>query len=565
MKRSLGYLLALLLAVAFMAVKTFPQQVNDRQADEAARQKAYKLLESLAEQIGSLESGENRARMGSNIAGSLWPHNEPKARAMFATVTEEIKAGLQKDDKDHNRYLARPNFVKLREDTALRIGMFDPEWAVQFLKETEPIDVKISDEDKGQLNLRLAILFAGRTPELALRLGRESLRHRVLQIQLGLIYELNKKSRAHASALLREIVKVAPYQGIRSVMKNEQFYFMLARLVEPSLGHDPAFRDLMNYFTDVALEAGCGKKKQTDNDTYHFCYRLGLVVPLMEKVDAKRVAPLKHLARKAGFPYEWIPALTEYADVYQNGSVDDLLAMIPKFPEYRDLGQSVVIRKVIEAGDFERARKFVDEFGLKPADKQDVMKQIEREQRIANEDTSAEILKEAEGLRDESEAFHYLFRMATEIGPKNRQTTMKLLDRSTELLEKVPPERWQMQYQIGIAVRYCQVKSDRCFVMTEVIVRKMNELVAAATKLNGFDNRYLRNGEWNMTAEGGVGSLLTGLAQNAVYFALCDFDRAMALSNQFERREIRMMAQLKLAQGLLDGPPKKPLFPKDEH
>jgi hypothetical protein len=68
-----------------------------------------------------------------------------------------------------------------------------------------------------------------------------------------------------------------------------------------------------------------------------------------------------------------------------------------------------------------------------------------------------------------------------------------------------------------------------------------------------------------MTAEGGVGSLLTGLAPNAVYFAFCDFDRALAMTSQFERREIRMMAQLKLAQGVLDEPPKKPLFANDEH
>jgi hypothetical protein len=155
--------------------------------------------------------------------------------------------------------------------------------------------------------------------------------------------------------------------------------------------------------------------------------------------------------------------------------------------------------------------------------------------------------------------------MATEIGAKNPQTTVKLLDRASELLDKVPPERWQMQYRIGIAVRYCQVKNDRCFTMMETIIRKMNELVSAATRLDGFDNRYLRNGEWNMTAEGGVGSLLTGLAQNAVYFALCDFDRALAMSSHFERREIRMMAQLKLAQGVLDGPPNQPLFANDEH
>ena len=564
MRRSLLYLLALFLAVALIPTKSFSQQVNDKQADEALRLKAYKSLESLAEQIGSLQSGENRARMGSNIARSLWPHNQAKAREMFATVTKEIIAGLQDNEKDPAHNINKPKFVKLREDTALRIGMFDPEWALRFLEETKPIDVYISDEDKNKLKLRLAILIAAKNPDLALRLGLETVKQGVLDAQLGLIYELNKKSRSHASALFAEMVRVAPYRAIRSFMKHEQFYFALARLVEPSLGRDPAFRDLMNYFTTVALEAGCRREKQTDNDTYHFCYRLGLVVPLMEKVDPKRVAPLKHLARKASLIYDWNPELFDYADVYENGSVDDLLAMIPKYSRFRDVGEGIVFRKLLETGDLERARKLVDEFGWEPKDRQEALKQLDREQRIANEDTSAEILEVAEASRDENEKFHYLFRTATEIGTKNRQTTLKLLDRATELHEKVPPQKWQVQWQIGLAVKYCQVKSDRCFTMMDPIVRKMNELVSAATKLDGFDNRYLRNGEWNMTAEGGVGSLLTMLAENAVYFAMCDFDRAMTLSSHFERREIRMMAQLKLAQGLLDGPPKKPLFRNSE-
>lgn len=558
MKRSLRYLL-LLLAVALMPARAFSQQLNDNPTDEALRQKAYKVLESLAEQIGSLQSGENRARMGSNIAMSLWPHNKAKARQLFDTVTKEIKAGLAEDDGDPERSLAKPNFLKLREDTALRIGMFDPEWALQFLGGGRPVDVYIRDEAHDSLNLRLAIVFARNNPDLAVKLGLESVHHAVVsEIQLQLIYELNKKSREHASALFAEMVKVAPYRAIRSTMEHEQFYIMLARLVEPSLGSDPAFRDLMNYFTDLALEAGCGKKGYVDNDG--FCYRLGLVVPFMEKVDPKRAAPLKHLGRKAAWPYEWSPELIQYADVYENGTVDDLLAMIPKFPEYREAGQIFVIRKILESGDFERARKLANEFEWKdPSAKTDNEKFIADAQQIVNEDTSAEILRVARISRDE-DAFNDLFRNATEIGARNPQTTLKLLDRASELWDKVPPDRRQLQYQIGLAVRYCQIKNDRCFSRMEPVIRKLNELVSAATKLNDFDNQYLRNGEWNMTAAGGVGSLLTMLAQNAVYFALCDFDRAMAMTSQFERREIRMMAQLKLAQGVLVGPPKKPLF-----
>jgi len=561
MKQSLRCLLLLLLAVALVPAKTFSQQVNDKQTDEVLRQKAYKLLESLADEIGSLQSNENRVRIGSNVARSLWPHNEAKAREIFATVTKEIKTALEDDDPDH--YELKRNFLKLREDTALRIGSFDPEWALRFVEESKPTDVKVSDEDEKRFNIRLAAVFAGKKPELSLKLARESLARGLSESQLFLIYELNKKSPGHASVLLAEMVKKFPDEDIRHSMEHEQIYISLARLVEPSMGRDPAFRDLINFFIDVALEAGCGDKKHQDIDA--FCYRVGLIVPLIEKVDAKRGAPLKHLARRSAFPYEWSPELTQYADVYETGSLDDLLALIPKFPEYRDVGQGFVIRKILESGDFERARKVANEFTWdNPTSKPAIAELIDEAQRIANEDTSKEALRIA-AISNEDDAFEHLFNKATEVGAKNPQTTVKLLDRASELWDKVPPGTRQMQYQIGIAMRYCQVKSDRCFTRLEPIIRKLNELVSAAAQLNNFDNNYLRNGEWKMTAEGGVGSLLNMLAQNAVYFALCDFDRALALSAQFERREIRMMAQLKLAQGVLDGPPKKRLFADEEH
>ena len=57
--------------------------------------------------------------------------------------------------------------------------------------------------------------------------------------------------------------------------------------------------------------------------------------------------------------------------------------------------------------------------------------------------------------------------------------------------------------------------------------------------------------EWTMTSAGSIGGLLTDLAQNAGYFAGSDFDCSVALANQFERPELRLMAQLKIAQGIL--------------
>jgi hypothetical protein len=119
------------------------------------------------------------------------------------------------------------------------------------------------------------------------------------------------------------------------------------------------------------------------------------------------------------------------------------------------------------------------------------------------------------------------------------------------------PGRDQIASQMGLAMVYCYQKSDRGFAIMESLVPKLNEMVEASAKLDGLEVRYLRNGEWNMTGEGILGEILTGLAQNAGYFARCDFDRAVNLASQFDRTEIRIMAQLKLAQGVLAGPPKR--------
>ena len=88
----------------------------------------------------------------------------------------------------------------------------------------------------------------------------------------------------------------------------------------------------------------------------------------------------------------------------------------------------------------------------------------------------------------------------------------------------------------------------------EALIPKLNELIAAAAVMDGFEKSYLRDGEWTMDASSMLGEMLTFLAQYAGYFAAYDFDRSAALVAQFERPEIRLMAELKIAQGVLSNP-----------
>src|SRR5437588_100339 len=108
-------------------------------ADKAVREKAFALLESLAGQIGTLQSAENRARVGSNIAASVWDHDENIARSLLNGVQEEIRPVLQNVGQDEmSEIQTRMVFLHLRIDTVERIAKHDPELAFAFLKATQP-------------------------------------------------------------------------------------------------------------------------------------------------------------------------------------------------------------------------------------------------------------------------------------------------------------------------------------------------------------------------------------------------------------------------------------------
>src|SRR5882762_6660189 len=145
-------------------------------ADELEK-KATSLLMSVAGEIGSLRSAENRARIGSNAAEALWKYDEKRARALFAAVAEDIKTGFTDADPDlesHNHTLLV--FWQLRSDTIARIARHDPELALEFLRATRrPVDEKLPyqtmDTEDSQ-ELRLAGQVAAKNPALALKLGQ---------------------------------------------------------------------------------------------------------------------------------------------------------------------------------------------------------------------------------------------------------------------------------------------------------------------------------------------------------------------------------------------------------
>jgi hypothetical protein len=167
----------------------------------------------------------------------------------------------------------------------------------------------------------------------------------------------------------------------------------------------------------------------------------------------------------------------------------------------------------------------------------------------------AEIQRRFNSITGNAERIRFLLYVAMQIGVGDRKAGLGFLNQADQLLASSQPGKAQVENQLALAMAYCELKSDRGFAIMEALMPKLNELVAAAAALDGFDNNYLRDGEWTMTSAGGVGAILTRLAQGAGFFANLDLDRSLTLASQLERPELRLMAKSKIAQALLSGQP----------
>ena len=539
---------------------------NPKTVDTARRQKAVELLESLATQVSSLQSAENRARIGANIAESLWKDNEKRARALFTSIEDDINLGFQNRDlKGQEDGLSVRVFLKLRGDTVQRIAKYDPEFALTFLNDTAPQAEEITRmfaDDQRSLEVQLAKQIAATNPDIALKLGRQALARGFSTDLLPLLRRLNRKDRDKGATLYKEAVQKLRDRNLAEDWDTAEFARALVQSFEPPVVDESAYRELVTTLLTTALKAGCDKEPVNEDDGETFCNQISSLVGIMEKVDPLRARKLKHLTPEVS-EERWGPLAAAYAELEEvaaDGSVDDILALAERYPHMDVSIYQTAMNKAYELGDIERAKKIANAY---PGDAENrEMFQVQAKRAAALSEMTVDQVLEVQKQSFEQLGLNplraqFLIAMAGNIGLNNKVAALKLLDEAVDLVEgiKAPGER--IRTRLYLASLYCSQGSNRGLEIVRSQIPKLNELIDAAVKLDGLDTNYLRDGEWNMSANGEIGSLLTTMSQNAASFASCDFDRAVNLAGQFERNEIRIMAQVKLAQSILVGPPSR--------
>ncbi len=556
------FLLLLILAFLLCPGHARAQQKTSRAANAALREKAFNLLESAAGQLSTLQSPENRARLGANIADSLWSHDDKRARSLFALVQDDIIAGLANRDLDDpaDAHTIKV-FLKLRVDTVQRIAKYDGEFALAFLKSTEfvsdkPLPAHLIESEQG-LETRLARQMANNNPARAVKLARQSLAQGFSEDLTPLLREVSKKDKEQALILYKEIISKLRDVNLDQDWQARNFAENLVQTVKPPTSDNSLFRELIGIFITRALEHGCANSISAEDPKANFCQWAVAIIPHIERIDP-RAAQLRRWMNQERQQLNISPEAIQSWYEIEDGTVEDVLAFAGRYPE---LAQDVyweAIRRAGAAGDLELARKIATQHVTDSGRKEMILTELDRRLKSSSADEKklAEIESGLKELKRPIERVQHLLSYADDHGSYDRNTSLKLIKQATDIVDMMKPGKEQVEAQIAVALAYCLLKNDRGFAIMESLMPKLNELVDASVKLDGYETRYVRDGEWNMSANGNIGVMLTNLSESAGKFAWADFDRAVSLSAQFDRTEIRLMAQVKLAQAVLSEPPR---------
>lgn len=546
-------LLTILMSLA-LCLNVAGQSDQKNQNDEL-KAKALSLLVSLAGEVGTLQSSENRARIGSNLIDSLWVHDEQRARNLVLTVQNDIRTALQsppgEDESDRWNYMV---FMKLRLESVERIAKHDPVLALEFLNSTkptwtEPLPFGDGADYVKQTEFRLARKLADKHPEATLRIGREILERGLSDDLVELLQVLGRKHRYETQVLYRESLAKLKSIDPTKAWSTTSFINTLAYSLNQSVLDSASIQEFIRTLKTLIASVDCTRTDPEEYAKANFCAVTQSVIQKLTQ-DLRSKTPTSQP--------EYYPR--NIYELMNDQTVDEVLALIPEYPT---MAQNIYWYAAIKAaseGDLERARQIASQ-QKSESGREQLLAQIngfDISEKIKAENLNR--LYASLGKMKLPARVLGLVWAASAVGESDRPLALKLLKHADGIVDEIRPGRDKAKAQILLAASYSLERNERGFAIVESLVPKLNELVMSAMNLDGFEATYVREGEWNMTGAGSVGDLLTVFSTYAGNFAWYDFDKSVSFARNFDRPEIRIMAQLKLAQSILSGPPKRPRF-----
>lgn len=583
MLKSIINLSILLLLISITATAQSPsadQQKKDREAvekKEAIEKKALVLVDEIIKEITSLKLPDNRIRMLALTADVLWEKDEKRARALFkqainefAVITETGPTRFTDPVKEAQAFMTIQYRWQLRQEVLQIIARRAPSLARDFLRATKLSSPQAEQYyEEGQWELKLASQVVTSEPRQALEIAEESLEKELSQELVSLYFKFKEKDGEAAEKLLNSIMKKLRATDLSVNFASAEFALLLLQTgihpegkAQPQLD-ERIIRELIDLLAVAAL------RERTDsedsNNDYNDEERPLLLMQLQSIMgDVEKYAPARAAALKKKIaelnkkirPQE--KALQELEEAMLNGDVETLVKAADKYPEeFREKIYQQAAQKALAEGDSDRARQIISEHISEPQrttlltdfDRRAIWLEAERGKLKEVKNLMSEVPpEERAGLLTQT--------AAAAIGKADKKAVIELLEEARSLLGVQAANASELHTLLEIARCYARMDAVKSFEIIEPAIDHLNTLIAAASVLDGFEyGRNFREGELISQGPSTLFSLVFQCAKDTTELARLDFDRAKAVADRFQRNEVRLLARLHVAQGVLSTNP----------
>lgn len=241
----------------------------------------------------------------------------------------------------------------------------------------------------------------------------------------------------------------------------------------------------------------------------------------------------------------------------QQGTSDSLLTAAGAAPpQAQNFFYQQAAQKAIEEGNTDRALQIANDH-LNEAGRNSIMQAIDFKKltTTASPEKMNEIKLKLAALASDSERVKYLVELAGATQKDNQKLALKFLDDANALVSKRAMNYRDFEDQLKVADAYAKMDPKRSFQIIDAGIAELNELLAAATVLNGFEVEIFQEGELSLQSDNDLVGMITSFGRELAALAKVDFDGARTTADKFQLPEPRMNARLSIVQSILGTQP----------
>ncbi len=572
-------LLSLILLSTICALGQNPSDPKKTPEPEKLTENAVEFLRETSQDLSRMRSVENRISFSAEMASLMWFHSEKDARAMYATTITDFKQLLSQLDGQMNTLDVpededfAPSFMfggsartpverklriamAVRQQIALSLAEHDPETAYSFFYDTGSLITnakfrKETEQSDKYFELQLMKQIAETNAAAAAKFAANSIKEGIDGNHIELLKKIYAKDADKGIEFGAAILS-----KVKSDKKSVKGHYVFGQLLsygdenldasKKPKGKKPIYsqndlRDIADAFAQVLLAGG-------DDDVDYS----GMVyADLIEKFSPGRGAQIRAKMKVADSGYKSstnsmanaVYTASQSANSSANSTVGSKSNSNShqQEQEERDRKSEQMMKDVLSLGN-------------------KTLPKEEREKIIAS---ARKTITSTPGKDKKITALSLLAAQVAKAGDK--ELADEIMRDAERLINPQPKNYQDFLFTWMVASGYAEANPDKAFPMLENVILRANDTISAFVKVAEFidvNEEMIDDGEVQVGMFGG--QMIRGVTKELgianttlISLAKADFAKTKALTNSFDRVEVRVLAKMLILRAILDKNPKK--------